>query len=107
MSLVPILSVSMSEPELYFLVLGARGGTSLRVEKLSSVTLELELAALNFFRLPVAREPFEEEQCGCRSGTRSCNSLLDVVGLCAQLPDSDRAASGHPPISIHSCNLNN
>lgn len=70
-SRVPTLSVSMSEPELYFLVFGANGGTSLHVEQLSSATLELELAALNFFRLPVARDPLDEEQCGGSKGTRS------------------------------------
>lgn len=97
----------MSEPELYFLVLGARGGTSLQVEKLSSAILELEPTALNFFKLPVAKEPFEDEQCGGKSGARSCNSLLDVVGRWLQLlPDSEAATSGQPPIWIHSCILN-
>lgn len=51
----------MREPELCFFALGTRGGTSLQVEQLSS-TLELEPAVVNFFKLPVAREPFEEEQ---------------------------------------------
>lgn len=60
-SLVPTLSVSMRDPELCFFALGTRGGTSLQVEQLSS-TLELDPAIVNFFKLPVAREPFDEEQ---------------------------------------------
>lgn len=103
-SLVPTLSVSMRELELCFLVLGASGGTSLDVDRASSVTFELEPAVLNFFRLPVAREPLEEEQCGGRRGTFSWRSLVEPEGLCAQtLPlASEGAVSGQPPIWIHS-----
>lgn len=64
-SLVPrvaVLSESMSEAELSFFDLGARGGISLHVEQLSSVTLELEPAVANFFRLPVVSDPLDDEQ---------------------------------------------
>lgn len=103
-SFVPILSVSMRDPELCFFVLGARGGTSLQVEQLSSATLELDPAALNFFRLPVARDPLEEEQCGGSRGTLSCKSRLEPDGRCPKplLPASEAAISGHPPMFIHS-----
>lgn len=61
-SLVPILS-SISEAELFFFDFGTRGGTSLHVERLSSSsTFELEPATLNFFKLPVVRDPLEDEQ---------------------------------------------
>lgn len=103
-SFVPILSVSMRDPELCFFVLGARGGTSLHVEQLSSATLELDPATLNFFRLPVASDPFEDEQCGGSRGTLSCKSRLEPEGRFPKplLPGSEDAISGQPPMFIHS-----
>lgn len=97
-SLVPILS-SINDAELCFFDFGARGGTSLHVERLSSNILELP-ATLNFFKLPVVSDPLDDEQCGGRRGARSCKSLVEPVGRCMQplLLDSDGAVmSGHPP----------
>lgn len=90
---------STNEAELCFFDFGARGGTSLQVERLSSNTFELDPATLSFLRLPVVRDPFEE-QCGGRRGARSNRSLVEPVGLCMHplLLDSDGAVmSGQPP----------
>lgn len=57
---VPTLSESIRGAEECFFDFGARGGTSLQVERLSSA-LELP-AALNFFKLDVASDPFDDEQ---------------------------------------------